>query len=68
MVKLKKTTREWISIIIMMISTFIVVFNNVGQSFQLIDIPLSKNAMYWIAGLSFIAGMVWTLYLEKVLK
>jgi hypothetical protein len=66
--KLKKSTREWLSIVIMVISATIIIFNNVGQSFQLFQIPLSKTTMYWIAGICFFIGAVWTMYIEKVLK
>lgn len=63
-----KNIKEWIASIIMTVSTSIIVFNNIGQSLQLIQIPLSKIAMYWIAGSALVAGAVWTLYLERVLK
>ena len=66
--KLSKNVKEMISSLIMIISTFIIVFNNVGQSLQLIQIPIGKIAMYWIAGFAFISGMIWTLYLNKILK
>ena len=68
MKKLSKNARENIAMIIMLFSTTIIVFNNVGQSLQLIQIPLSKIAMYWIAGIAFTSGVIWTLYLNKIIK
>jgi len=65
---LKKTTKEWLSVAIMMVSSAVIIFNNIGQSVQLIQIPLSKISMYWIAGISLGIGAIWTMYLEKVIK
>ncbi len=66
--KISKNMKEWIASIIILVSTFIFIFNNVGQSLQLVQISLSKTAMYWIAGISFVVGVVWTFYLNKVIK
>ncbi len=66
--KLSKNVKEWFGAIIMIISTSVIVFNNVGQSISLFQIPLSKIAMYWIAGLSFFAGVAWISYLNKIIK
>ena len=66
--KFSKNTKEWITTIIIMISTFFIIFNNVGQSIQLFQVPLSKNAIYWIAGICLGFGAVWTFYLNKVIK
>jgi hypothetical protein len=65
---LTKTNKEWIALAIIMLSTSIVIFNNIGQSFQLIELNLSKENYYWIAGISFFIGSVWTLYLNKIIK
>ena len=65
---MKKKSKEWISYCIMLISSTIIIFNNIGQSITLIDIPFSRITQYWVAGISFFVGAVWTLYLEKVLK
>lgn len=53
---------------IMIVSTSIIIFNNIGQSIQLFQITLSKTTMYWIAGISFAIGGVWTAYLNKLIK
>lgn len=68
MSKTDKTVKEWITSIIIAVSTFFIIFNNVGQSFQLLQIPLSKEAMYWIAGTCLFIGIVWESYLNKILK
>ena len=62
------TSKELIALIIMIISTSIIVFNNIGQSLTLIQLSISKTAIYWIAGFAFISGAIWILYLNKVFK
>lgn len=66
--RLDKNIKEIIASIIMIVSTSLIIFNNVGQSIQLIQIPLSRVAIYWIAGVSFGIGAVWVSYLNKLLK
>jgi len=66
--KINKTIMEFIASAIMILSTSIIIFNNVGQTIQLIQIPLSKIVMYWIAGISFGVGAVWVSYLNKLIK
>ena len=63
-----KTQKELIATLIMIVSTAFIVFNNVGQSFILLQIPLSKIAMYWIAGTCLMVGIVWESYLNRILK
>ena len=66
--KMKKKNKEWIAYAIMLISTTIVAFNNIGQSITLVQLPFSRTAQLYAGILSFIIGAVWTLYIEKVLK
>lgn len=66
--KIPKSFKEVVATIIMVVSTTIIVFNNVGQTFQLVEIPFSKTIMYWVAGLSLLSGIIWESYLNKVLK
>jgi hypothetical protein len=65
---IKKKNKNIMAYAVMLVSTTILAFNNTGQLITLIDLPFSRNTQYWVAGLSFIVGAVWTLYLEKVLK
>ena len=65
---MKRKNKEWLATAIMLISTTIIAFNNIGQSLTLVQLPFSRTTQYWIAGLSLFVGAVWTLYLEKVLK
>lgn len=65
---LNKNQKGWIATIIILISTFFIIFNNVGQSLQLMQIPLSKLSIYWIAGICLGLGIIWTFYLNKVIK
>ena len=65
---MKKKNKEIISFWVMLISTIIIVFNNVGQSFTLIDIPFSRNSQFWVGGFSFFVGAIWTLYLRRIIK
>jgi len=53
---------------IMVISTSLIIFNNVGQSLQLFQLNLSRNLIYWIAGISFGIGALWVSYLNRLLK
>lgn len=66
--KIKKKNKNMIAYAIMLISTSIVVFNNVGQTINLIQLPFSRTTQLWIGIFSFIAGAIWTLFLEKVFK
>jgi len=52
----------------MLVSSTFIIFNNVGQSLTLSELSLSKSALYWIAGVSFVLGSIWTLYLNKIIK
>ena len=66
--KTKKNIKQWVALAIMILSTSVVVFNNVGQSIQLIQVSLTRNQMYAIAIFSFAIGAVWISYLNKLLK
>lgn len=65
---MKKKYKERFAYGIMLVSTILVVFNNMGQTMQLINIPFTKTAQLWTGVFSFIAGAIWTLYLKGVLK
>ena len=67
-VKMKKKTKNTLSLWIMIISTIFIVFNNVGQSITLLDLPFSSTAQFWAGVFSLFSGIVWTLYLRGVLK
>lgn len=66
--KTSKSIKKWIAVIIMIISTSVIIFNNVGQSFQLMQLDITKNTMYWVAGFALVAGALWVLYLDRVLR
>jgi hypothetical protein len=65
---ISKNAKEFIAAGIMIVSTSIIIFNNVGQSLQLVQLNFSRNAYYWIAGISFGVGAVWISYLNKLIK
>jgi len=66
--KVSEIIKNIVASSIMIVSTSIIIFNNVGQTIQLIQVPLSRTIMYWIASVSFVVGAVWTSYLNKLLK
>ena len=72
MLKKSKNINEFmkglLAITIMLVSSTFIIFNNVGQSLTLFELSLSKSALYWIAGVSFVLGSIWTLYLNKIIK
>jgi hypothetical protein len=65
---MKKKIKQRFAYGVVLISTIIVVFNNMGQTLQLVNIPFTKTALLWTGVFSFISGAVWTLYLKGVLK
>ena len=65
---MKKKNKETLSLWIMLISTIIIVFNNVGQSITLIDLPFSRTAQFWVGVVSLLVGIVWTLNLRGILR
>ena len=65
---MKKRTKNNLANIVLILSTIIVVFNNIGQSITLVQLPFSRTAQLYAGIFSFIAGAIWTLYLERVFK
>jgi len=65
---MKKKYKQRFAYGIMLVSTTIVIFNNVGQTMTLIEVPFTKTIQYWVAGISFFVGAIWTLYLKGILK
>ena len=65
---LKKSTKKKIAYITLLLSTTLLVFNNVGQTFTLINIPFSRESQILVALISMTLCSIWYLYLEGVLK
>lgn len=64
----KKKTKKKIAYFLLMISSFFLIFNNMGQFLTFINIPFTQKTQMFTSILGIIIGFVWYSYLEGVLK
>ena len=64
----KKKTKKKIAYFLLMISLFVLIFNNMGQFLTFINIPFTQKTQIFTGILGIIVGFVWYSYLEGAIK
>jgi len=64
----KKKTKKRIAYIFLVISTFILIFNNIGQFLTFVSIPFTKTTQIWIGIFGISLSVIWYMYLDGVIK
>lgn len=66
--KIKKKNQKTIAYILLIISSFVLIFNNMGQFLAFINIPFDAKTQIFISVVGIIVSGIWYLYLEKAIK
>lgn len=66
--KFKKKTKKGIAYTLLTISTFILIFNNIGQAFTLVNVPFTKNIQMYAGFIGAVLSFVWYSYLQGAIR
>jgi hypothetical protein len=64
----KKKTKKGIAYTLLVLSTFFLIFNNIGQFLTFVDIPFTRTTQMWMGILGILISIVWYSYLEGAIR